>query len=87
MTSEEDEKLCELKGFTYIKTEVEDGKPYIYFICNKHKILGMQKMTRGNMNRQEVHGCQYCSGKNLPHWYVKHIIESTYPNIKVLSEF
>ena len=39
------------------------------------------------MNREEVHGCQYCCGKNLPHWYIKYVIETTFPNIKVLSEY
>ena len=84
---ENDKYLCELKGFTYIKTESLDGKIYIFFICNKHKMLGVQKMTRGNMNRDSVTGCQYCNGKNLPPWYVKDVIESKYQNIEVLSEY
>ena len=87
VTQDEDRKLCKLKGFTYVKTETENGKAYIYFICNKHKMLGIQKMARGGMNRESVHGCQYCYDRNLPDWYVKSYIETTYPNIKVLSEF
>lgn len=83
---EEDKKLCELKGFDYIKTQIENNIPYIYFICKKHKILGVQKMRRDNMNRECVKGCQYCSYKNLPHWYVKYIIEFNY-SIEVLSEY
>ena len=84
---DEDRLLCELKGFEYITTQRENGKIYVYFICKKHRILGIQKMTRGNLNRECVHGCQYCNGKNLPHWYVKDQIETKYPHILVLSEF
>lgn len=87
VTENEDRLLCESKDFQYIKTEKIDGKYYIFFICNKHRMLGIQKMTRGNMNRAEVNGCQYCSHKNLPHWYIKYMIESKYPNIEVLSEY
>lgn len=86
ITENEDRELCSIKGFEYIKTEIENGIPFIYFVCKKHKMLGVQKMRRGNMNRESVNGCQYCSNKNLPHWYVKYIIESTFP-IEVLSEY
>ena len=79
--------LCKIKDFEYIKTIVENGIPYIYFICNKHRNLGIQKMSRGNMNRECVVGCQYCAGKNLPSWYIKQQIETNYPHIKVLSEY
>jgi len=44
-------------------------------------------MKRGNMNRDSVHGCQYCNGKNYPYWYVKETIESRYPNLTVISEY
>ena len=88
VSEEEDKALCESKGFEYIKTQKdEDGNYYIYFICNKHRILGVQKMRRGNMNRAEVHGCQYCCGKNLPQWYVEYEIEKNYPNYEVISEY
>ena len=86
-TEEQDRQLCELKGFEYIRTEVINGEAWIYFICNKHRILGMQKMRRSNMNRDSVKGCQYCSSKNLPHWYISYVIQNSYPNIEVLSEY
>lgn len=87
VSPEDDRKLCEQKGFTYVKTEKIKGRYYIFFICKKHEILGIQKMTRGNMTRESVKGCQYCIGRNLPHWYVKQIIETKYPNYKVLSKY
>ena len=88
VTNEEDRKLCETKGFEYVKTEkLDDGYYYIFFICNKHREFGVQKMRRGNMNREFVQGCQYCIGRNLPQWYIQREIESKYPNIRVVSDY
>lgn len=87
VTEKEDKELCDIKGFEYIKTEKKDGKYTIFFYCPKHKDLGIQSMTRGNMNREEVRGCQYCSCKNLPPSYIKETIEHKYPHIKVISKY
>lgn len=88
ITFEEDKELCKTKGFEYIKTEkLQDGYYYIFFICNKHRDFGVQKMRRGNMNRECVHGCQYCVGKNLPQWYIQREIESKFPNLRVTSDY
>lgn len=85
-TDEDDKQLCESKSFEYVKTEKVNGKYCIFFICPKHSDIGIQYMQRGNMNRECVHGCQYCIGRNIPEWYAKkHILESF--NIEVLSEF
>jgi len=54
----DDKTLCESKDFEYVKTEVEDSIVYIYFICNKHRILGVQRMRRSNMKREGIKGCQ-----------------------------
>lgn len=86
VTVKEDIELCKTKGFEYIRTEKKDDKYVIFFYCPKHRELGEQYMTRGNMNREEVQGCQYCSGKNLPHSYIREKIENKYP-FKVLSEY
>jgi hypothetical protein len=29
-------------------------------VCPKHKIIGTQSMTKGNMNRENITGCPYC---------------------------
>lgn len=87
VNEEEDRKLCEIKGFEYVESRKENGKFYIYFICPNHRELGVQRMAKGNMNRESVHGCQYCIGRNLPHWYVKQQIEECYPYYVVKSEF
>lgn len=87
VTSEEDAQLCEIKGFKYIKTEKLDDGYYIFFICNKHEEFGVQKMKRGNMNRECVQGCQYCAGKNLPQWYIQREIETKFPMFRVKSDY
>lgn len=86
LTDEDDRKLCESKNFEYVKTEKVDNKYRIFFYCSKHKDIGIQSMTRGNMNRDCVKGCQYCAGKNIPEWYAKKYILENY-NIELLSEF
>lgn len=84
---ETDKYLCEVHNFEYLDTEKVNGKYHIRFICNNHKDLGPQLMTRGNMNRDEIKGCQYCCGKNYPSWYIKQEIETKYPEYEVISEY
>lgn len=44
ITADDDRALCESKGFEYVKTEKINDVYYIFFICKKHKMLGVQKM-------------------------------------------
>lgn len=52
--------ICEKRGFKYIGTSREDGLIYILYICPKHESAGIQKMRKGNMNRDNIVGCPYC---------------------------
>lgn len=52
--------ICEKKGFEYIGTTKEDGLIYVLYICPKHRSAGIQKMRKGNMNRDNIAGCPYC---------------------------
>lgn len=83
---EEHKKLAESKGFTYITTRRDNGKQVIDFICNNHKELGVQTMTKYNMMRP-IKGCKYCSGKNLPEWYVIQKLKSISPHIELLDDY
>lgn len=78
-------KLCEEHNFEFVDIKREDGVVYIYFICNKHKDFGVQKMRKGNMKR-DIKGCQYCKG-NLPEWYVRQQIAELYPHIKLIGSY
>lgn len=77
--------LCNGLDFEFVDIKREDGIIYIYFICNKHRDLGIQRMRKGNMKR-DIKGCQYCKG-NLPEWYVRQKIEAEFPYIKLLGEY
>lgn len=78
-------ELCNKHNFKFIDIKRENSVLYIYFICNKHKELGIQKMRKANMNR-DIKGCKYCKG-DLPEWYVKQKIIELYPYIKLLGKY
>lgn len=82
---DEAKKLCEKCDFEFIDIKRENSIIYIYFICNKHKDLGVQKMQKQNMKR-DIKGCKYCKG-DLPEWYVKQKIKKEYPHIELLGEY
>lgn len=82
---EECKSLCSKHNFSFIKAEKENGKVFIYFICNKHKIFGVQKMTKNNMSRN-IKGCKYCKG-DLPEWFVRKKIQSEYPHIQIVGAY
>ena len=86
VTPNDDQKLCEEKGFEYLRTEKIGKYFYIFFICPKHAYLGEQFMRRGNMNRDSVHGCQYCNEFNIPDWYLRQEILNKFKDYEILSE-
>ena len=57
---EENRIMCENKGFIYVETIRENGYIYIKYICKKHPEVGVQKMRKGNMKRDNIIGCPYC---------------------------
>lgn len=81
-----DKKLCESKNFKYIDTIRENGKIVIIFICNNHIELGEQHMPKYNMER-DIKGCKYCSGKQLPSWYILKKSSELNPNIILLEPY
>ena len=85
LNQEEAIELCDKLDFEFVDIKREDGIIYIYFICNKHRDLGVQRMRKGNMKR-DIKGCQFCKG-NLPEWYVRQKIEEELPHIKLLGKY
>lgn len=81
-----DKNLCIKHGFEYIDTIRKDGKIMIMFICNKHRELGIQYMVKPNMQR-DIKGCKYCSGKQLPEWYVLDKLKKVSPHIELLEPY
>lgn len=86
LDKEQDKLLCQSKGFEYIDAIRENGKITIIFICNNHRELGEQRMTRNNMERN-TKGCKYCVGKELPEWYVLQEAKEINPYIELLEPY
>lgn len=78
-------ELCNKHDFEFVEIKRENSVIYIYFICNKHRELGIQRMRKENMKR-DIKGCQYCKG-NLPEWYVRQKISIEYPHIELIGEY
>lgn len=78
--------LTEEKGFEYIDTVREDKKVFIHFICPNHREFGIQRMIISGMQRNSK-GCKYCSGKELPEWYIMEKAKSVNPYIKLLEPY
>lgn len=87
LDKEHDKELCKSKDFQYIDTVRKDGVINIAFICNKHSDLGIQYMTKYNMERTNLKGCKYCSGKDLPEWYVLKKAKEINPDIEILEPY
>ena len=52
--------LCNRKGFIYKDFSRENSIIYVHFICPDHVDAGIQKMRKGNMERENIQGCRYC---------------------------
>lgn len=78
-------ELCMRHDFEFVNIKREDSILYIYFICNKHRDLGIQKMRKTNMKRN-IKGCKYCKG-DLPEWYVRQKVAELYPHIKLIGDY
>lgn len=84
---QECKSLCESKDFEFVDIIRENSKLYIRFYCNKHRDLGLQKMKKGNMEREGIIGCQYCCSKNLPEEYVLKKAKEINPYIQLLEPY
>ena len=81
-----DKEVAEDKGFEYIDTKRENGLLFIYFICPKHKELGVQCMNRFYF-LNKASGCKYCHGHTPPEWYIVKKIEEINPYIELLEPY
>ena len=87
---QEDRLLCEEYDFTYVNTtrkEYKNGKTVsaVEFICNKHKELGVQCISRNNL-RKKTKGCKYCHHKNLPKEYIIDLAKQGSSHIEIISD-
>lgn len=80
------QELCKLHDFIFKGVVRKKGYIKIQFICPKHSELEIQEMTPYNMKR-DLKGCKYCSGKQLPEWYVLKKANEINPYIKLLEPY
>lgn len=60
VNEKECKEICDKIDFKYMGWIRENGLIYIQYICPKHQEAGVQKMRKGNMNRENIIGCPYC---------------------------
>ena len=79
-------ELTESKGMEFIEIARENSILYVYYICPKHRHIGIQKTTLASMRKMKV-GCPYCIGRNKTTESFKNELFLQNPNIEVLGEY
>lgn len=59
ISTERCRKICNERGFIFVDNYVVGRCMNVFFICPKHKNIGVQRMTYQNMKR-DGYGCKYC---------------------------
>lgn len=65
INKDDDKALCESRGFEYVDTVVENNIVYIDMICPRHRHVGVQRVKKGNLKRDNTCYCVYCIGRKV----------------------
>lgn len=79
-------ELTESKDMEFIKITRENSKLYIYYICPRHRDVGIQRTTLEGMRRMKI-GCTYCIGRHKTTEYFCREVFDISPNIKIKGEY
>lgn len=79
-------ELVESKGLEFVKITREKSILYIYYICPKHREVGVQKTLLESIRRMKV-GCPYCIGRNKTTESFRKELFNINPNIIVRGEY
>ena len=79
-------ELVESKGLEFVKITRENSILYIYYICPKHREVGVQKTLLESIRRMKV-GCPYCIGRNKTTESFRKELFNISPNIIVRGEY
>ena len=87
---ERDKARCSELNFEYVntirdKSKNGENKIYIEFICNRHRKVGIQRMSRYNMYR-DIKGCEYCAHKKFLDGELEQLCNQGSPHIKIITE-
>lgn len=78
--------VTESKGMEFVKITRENSVLYVYYICPKHRDVGIQKTTLESMRRKKI-GCPYCIGRNKTTADFIQEIAKIHSNIEILGEY
>lgn len=79
-------ELTESKGLEFVKITREDSKLCVYYICSKHRDVGVQRTSLESIRRMKI-GCPYCIGRNkTTESFCKELYDIN-QNIKVRGEY
>lgn len=79
-------ELAESKGMEFIKITRENSKLYIYYICPRHRDVGIQRTTLEGMRRMKI-GCTHCIGRHKTTDSFRREVFNINPNIKINGEY
>lgn len=79
-------ELVESKGLEFVKITRENSQLCIYYICPKHRYVGVQKTSLESIRRMTV-GCPYCIGRNKTTESFKKELFDINPSIRVKGEY
>ena len=79
-------ELTESKGMEFIKITRENSKLYIYYICPRHRDVGIQRTTLEGMRRMKI-GCTHCIGRHKTTESFRLEVFNINPNIKINGEY
>lgn len=79
-------ELTESKGLEFVKITRENSKLCVYYICPKHKDVGVQKTSLESIRRMKV-GCPYCIGRNKTTESFRKEVFAINPNILIKGEY
>lgn len=79
-------EITESKGMEFIKIARENSVLYVYYICPRHRDVGVQKTMLESMRRKKI-GCPYCIGRNKTTQSFRQEVYAINPNIKINGEY
>lgn len=80
------QELTESKGLEFVKITRENSKLCVYYICPKHRSVGIQKTSLESIRRMKI-GCPYCIGRNKTTESFKKEIFDINPYILIKGEY
>ena len=79
-------ELVESKGLEFVRITREDSKLCIYYICPKHRDVGIQKTSLESIRRMKI-GCPRCIGRDKTTESFKEELFKINPNIRLRGEY